>query len=140
MKLRIWVKDPSEKTITGDMETKAVVFVRLNTPYDELRKDRGRPISQAINDAIIDITGDWRVAETWDKEAPPSISCCARCSAGLFTKGCQQCGITVPFTGMLSFDRNPPPLPQKVVDFLVRQGHVFVTDPREAQRLEAAQW
>jgi len=138
MSLRIYLKDPSAKNQTDGMKTLAVLFVQLSQPYNELRKNRGIPTSQAINSAIVCVTNDWRIAQAWCKEPPPSMACCARCGAGLLTYGCQQCGIKARFTGNISFDENPPALPQKVVDFLVRQGHVFVTDPAEAQRRGAA--
>lgn len=92
----------------------------------------GRPRSQVIDEAILEVTTDPVVASelVGGRSTPMPTYHCYNCSRGLLLTECTGCGVRFQDNGMRAGVQWP--LPAKVIAHLKDKGHTFTINPERA--------
>lgn len=97
------------------------------------------PFSEAIDDAIIDLTPNRAAQDELDNGCPSRWGYyCALCGGGLSAERCTVC--LIPLTPTRPWKSTEHPMPLKLVRWLESRGHVFETDPIVARVREHRLW
>jgi len=133
--VEFYIQDPTDlinnRYHKDQPRTKAVLHVSLNRSFNEIINDCSKPVSELIDNAILQMTLD-RVVWHELKGGRGAFTefNCAHCGAGLSLSSCTGCGH--------KFEDNHfrsgwcTPLSRKMVAFLREKGHEFEVDPENA--------
>jgi len=128
------IDDPAQLN-AGNPKTINTVFVTLNRDYNEIINDKSKPTSECLNDAIIEVTANKETGRHLGNEHGGFIEfSCANCGGGLRLTSCSSCEHE--FKDDYCRSGWHTPLPNKVVELLIKEGHTFKADPLIAVKKE----
>jgi hypothetical protein len=141
--LSIYIQDPTDlvndKYHTDDPRTKALLYVTLDRPLNEIINDHSKPESELFNEAINQMTTDSLIwSELRGGRGAFTHFNCANCSHGLSLSRCKGCGYTFKDNGFRMGMSTP--LSRKMVDCLEKNGHKFRVNPEKAWEKERKDW
>lgn len=132
------IDDPSDKRMGlfgGTPKTKMWLYVGINRDWTGLLNDHSKPKSDLIEEAIVTLTTDpFFGNHLKGGRAGYSEFNCACCGGGLSSSACTGCEKTFKYDDFRSSWNTP--LPKKITDYMIKQGHQFTIDPQIARTLE----
>jgi hypothetical protein len=128
------IEDPS-KLYNGQPVTTHQVYVSINREFNEVINDKTKVVSELLNDAIMEVTIDKdRGYEMRDGMGGYTEYNCSNCAGGLLLSACSSCGLL--FEDDYFRCGWSTPLPLKIINHLVEQGHEFPVVPSIAHEKE----
>ena len=128
------IQDPSELN-KGYPRTTHQVYVSISRDFNEIINDKTKVVSELLNDSIIEVTLDKeRGHKMRDGMGGYTEYNCSNCTGGLLLSACSSCGLT--FKDDYFRCGWYTPLPKKIVDLLVEQGHKFSVNSYVASEKE----
>lgn len=141
--MEIYLQDPSDLVTDryhrNDPRTKMVIYLALNRDYNEIINDRSKPEHEQLGAAVTQITNDRLIwSEIKGGRGGYTEFSCAYCGSGLNLDHCKGCGHR--FRDNLFRCGWYTPLPKKVTDYIVSQGHSFTINPEISVKRALEKW
>ncbi len=136
----IFLQDPTKLDAHLCPTTTTLVHFTTNRDWNEILNDHSAPTSELINRSIMHVTTLRAVGMELENEHRHfrNDCCCAHCGAGLCLTRCSACNHSYKDDEFRCGWTTP--LPEKIVDYLLQNGHQFAINPAVARQLEAAKW
>jgi hypothetical protein len=142
--IKVYLQDPNT------LEVSHCAYIALSRPWLEIAKDKTKPKSELINEAIVYLTGDRLVFRELISAMPETISApvffqCSGCGGELADNGCRMCKQTFAFDHRdIKWNRQSwrCAIPEKLEDFFEKDCRepFFRTSPVMSRVEERKNW